>query len=45
MFFGATVRYSTEDGTENTVTIVGIDEVNPAAGLRQLDFADCVRRF
>ena len=31
-FFGATVRYSTEDGTENTVTIVGIDEVNPAAG-------------
>ena len=31
-FFGATVRYATEDGTENTVTIVGIDEVNPAEG-------------
>ena len=32
VFFGATVRYATEDGTENTVTIVGVDEVNPAEG-------------
>ncbi len=26
------MRYATEDGTENSVTIVGIDEVNPAQG-------------
>ncbi len=32
IFFGATVRYVTEDGIENTVTIVGVDEVNPAQG-------------
>lgn len=32
IFFGATVRYATEDGTENSVTIVGVDEVNPAQG-------------
>ena len=27
VFFGATVTYAREDGTENTVTIVGADEV------------------
>ena len=27
-FFGATVTYANEDGVENTVTIVGIDEVD-----------------
>ena len=32
IFFGATVRYATKDGTENSVTIVGIDEVDPAQG-------------
>ena len=32
IFFGATVRYSTENGSENCVTIVGIDEVDPAQG-------------
>ena len=32
IFFGATVRYVQEDGTENSVTIVGIDEVDPAHG-------------
>ena len=32
IFFGATVRYATENGTENSVTIVGVDEVNPAQG-------------
>ena len=26
VFFGATVTYATADGTENTITIVGIDE-------------------
>ena len=28
MFFGATVRYATTDGTEREVSIVGADEVN-----------------
>lgn len=28
VFFGATVTYAREDGTENTVTIVGADEVD-----------------
>ena len=32
IFFRATVRYTTEDGIENSVTIVGVDEVNPAQG-------------
>ena len=32
IFFGATVRYATENGTENSVTIVGVDEVDPAQG-------------
>jgi len=32
IYFGATVRYSTSDGSENTITIVGIDEVDPARG-------------
>ncbi len=32
IFFGATVLYATEDGRENKVTIVGIDEVDPARG-------------
>ena len=32
IFFGATVRYAMHDGSENTVTIVGVDEVDPARG-------------
>ncbi len=32
VFFGATVTYLRNDKTEETVTIVGIDEVDPAAG-------------
>src|SRR5207244_7075600 len=32
VFFGATVTYATEDGTENTITIVGIDEADLARG-------------
>ena len=28
IFFGATVTYAREDGTENTITIVGVDEVD-----------------
>jgi transcription elongation factor GreB len=32
IFFGATVLYATADGAENRVTIVGIDEVDPARG-------------
>lgn len=28
VFFGATVTYERDDGTEHTVTIVGVDEVN-----------------
>lgn len=32
IFFGATVRYATADGAEKSVTIVGIDEVDPAHG-------------
>jgi len=32
IFFGATVRYGLADGSENSVTIVGIDEVDPAQG-------------
>ena len=28
VFFGATVTYATEDGTETTITIVGIDEAD-----------------
>ncbi|HVG03802.1 MAG TPA: transcription elongation factor GreB [Burkholderiaceae bacterium] len=32
IFFGATVRYATEAGVENSVTIVGVDEVDPAQG-------------
>ncbi len=32
VFFGATVRYATGNGEEREVTIVGIDEVDPAHG-------------
>ena len=32
VFFGATVTYVTEDGTEKTITIVGIDEADFARG-------------
>ena len=32
VFFGATVRYATARGEEREVTIVGIDEVDPARG-------------
>ncbi len=32
IFFGATVRYATEDGGEHSVTIVGIDEVDAGRG-------------
>jgi transcription elongation factor GreB len=32
VFFGATVRYLQSDGVERTVTIVGIDEVDPLNG-------------
>ena len=32
VFFGATVRYAVESGSENSVTIVGVDEVDPAQG-------------
>lgn len=33
VFFGATVTYAREDGTENTVTIVGVDETDMGPGL------------
>ncbi len=33
VFFGATVTYAGSDGAERTVTIVGIDEVDPDRGL------------
>ena len=32
IFFGATVTYERENGEENTVTIVGIDEFDPLQG-------------
>jgi transcription elongation factor GreB len=32
IFFGATVTYSHQDGAENTITIVGIDEFDPLKG-------------
>lgn len=32
IFFGATVTYADESGADNTVTIVGFDEVDPARG-------------
>ena len=32
VFFGATVTYAASDGAEKTVTIVGIDEVDPDRG-------------
>jgi transcription elongation factor GreB len=32
VFFGATVTYATEDGTETTITIVGVDEADFARG-------------
>ena len=32
IFFGATVLYATAGGAENRITIVGIDEVDPARG-------------
>jgi transcription elongation factor GreB len=31
VFFGATVTYATDDGTENTITIVGVDEATSDA--------------
>jgi len=33
VFFGATVRYATSSGGEQTITIVGIDEAEPLNGL------------
>jgi transcription elongation factor GreB len=32
IFFGATVTYSNQDGEERTITIVGIDELDPLNG-------------
>ncbi|MGZ8209667.1 MAG: transcription elongation factor GreB [Burkholderiales bacterium] len=32
IFFGATVRYAAKDGAERTVSIVGLDEVDPQRG-------------
>jgi transcription elongation factor GreB len=32
IFFGATVRYETQTGDEQTVTILGIDEIDPLKG-------------
>jgi len=32
IFFGATVTYERENGKENTVTIVGVDEIDPMQG-------------
>lgn len=32
IFFGATVRYETQSGIEHTVTITGIDELDPLNG-------------
>ncbi len=32
VYFGATVTYAREDGSETTVTIMGIDEVDSAQG-------------
>jgi transcription elongation factor GreB len=32
VFFGATVRYETQDGTEHQITIVGVDEFDPLRG-------------
>lgn len=32
VFFGATVTYADEEGAERTVSIVGIDEVDPSRG-------------
>lgn len=32
IFFGATVRYETQSGEEHTVTILGIDEIDPLNG-------------
>jgi transcription elongation factor GreB len=32
VFFGATVTYAKASGAENTVRIVGVDEVDPARG-------------
>lgn len=32
IFFGATVSYAEPDGTEQTITIVGMDEVDPGRG-------------
>jgi transcription elongation factor GreB len=41
-FFGATVTYAREDGTENTVTIMGVDEANPE--LKQISWVSPVAR-
>jgi transcription elongation factor GreB len=32
VFFGATVRYARADGTEHTLTLVGLDEADPEHG-------------
>jgi transcription elongation factor GreB len=33
IFFGATVRYATHDGSQHEIRIVGVDEVDPARGM------------
>jgi transcription elongation factor GreB len=32
VFFGATVDYALQDGTRHRISIVGVDEVDPARG-------------
>ena len=32
IFFGATVKYETQNGTEHEITIVGVDEFDPLRG-------------
>ena len=41
VFFGATVTYAKADGSEHTVTLVGVDEADFAAAQDQLALADC----
>ena len=36
VFFGATVRYEDEEGREQTVQIVGVDEANASEGRKAL---------
>jgi transcription elongation factor GreB len=42
VFFGATVGYGLEDGTEHTITIVGVDEADLARG--QVSFGSPIAR-